>query len=226
MNYTTLPLPLERAPCGWFSTDDAGRLLALNASARAALGVERPVDGDGRPLLLASLLPPAARVIFATHLAPTLKLAGAVDEIHLSLRARDGTDLPVLLNAVRVLSVDGAVTEWTFLTIAARSSWESELLTARREAEQANRELAAAKARLEQTLAELQQSHWMLRKVAEVLPMCVRCGRVKSSDDGWESVAAFLRDHSGFLSHGCCPDCEAAWRQSLALDCRAVPSRG
>lgn len=97
----------------------------------------------------------------------------------------------------------------------------NELSVLARENARRGKELAAAKAQLQETLDELNRTHWHLRKVAEVLPMCAECGRVKPGDDEkWGSVADYLRENSLFLSHGCCPDC--AGRLLAGADCEAT----
>ena len=66
-----------------------------------------------------------------------------VEEIYVALRAKDGTDIPVLLNAVR-REVDGAfVSECVCLRMLRRHAYEDQLLQARRLAEESN----AAKAK-------------------------------------------------------------------------------
>lgn len=65
---------------------------------------------------------------------------------------------------------------------------------------------------------ELEQSHWRLKKIGELLPMCVQCGRVESGAAVWEDVKTFFQHHSEFLSHGCCPDCAARLSASWGLE--------
>jgi heme-degrading monooxygenase HmoA len=60
---------------------------------------------------------------------------------------------------------------------------------------------------LRQALADLDQSHWHLRKIQETLPICMYCGKVKTGDAQWEGVVEYLKANSLFLSHGCCPAC-------------------
>ena len=94
---------------------------------------------------------------------------------------------------------------------------EEELLAAKQALEAKTTELAAANARLQATLDELHRTHWHLRKIAEVLPMCAECGRVKPGDGEWASVADYLRENSLFLSHGCCPECAGKLQADLGL---------
>jgi response regulator RpfG family c-di-GMP phosphodiesterase len=55
---------------------------------------------------------------------------------------------------------------------------------------------------------QLDKSFWHLRKIQEILPICMDCGKVKTTDSGWEDVVSFLKNNSMFLSHGYCPECE------------------
>ena len=67
--------------------------------------------------------------------------------------------------------------------------------------------LRQAKEELEKALAELNESHWHLRKIQETLPICMYCGKVKTGEAQWEGVVEYLKENSLFLSHGCCPGC-------------------
>lgn len=93
----------------------------------------------------------------------------------------------------------------------------NELAVLARENARKGKELAATKRTLQHTLDELNRTHWHLRKIAEVLPMCAECGKVKPGDGEWESVADYLRQNSLFLSHGCCPDCVGKLQAGLGL---------
>lgn len=76
-----------------------------------------------------------------------------------------------------------------------------------RENEKNVKALAQAKEELEKALAELNQSHWHLRKIQETLPICMFCGKVETGEAQWQEVVEYLKANSLFLSHGCCPDC-------------------
>ena len=60
---------------------------------------------------------------------------------------------------------------------------------------------------LKEAYDQLDQSFWHLRKIQEVLPICMECGKVKTSESSWDEVVDFLKKHSMFLSHGYCPEC-------------------
>lgn len=59
---------------------------------------------------------------------------------------------------------------------------------------------------LERALDELNATNWHLKKIQEVLPICMECGKVKTASK-WEDVTTYLKDHAPFLSHGYCPIC-------------------
>jgi PAS domain-containing protein len=85
------------------------------------------------------------------------------------------------------------------------------------------KELERAKAELEQALRNLEGSYWHLKKIQEVLPICMDCRRVKAGTE-WEGVAQYLKEHALFLSHGYCPDCLAKALAKLGIQGReALP---
>lgn len=62
---------------------------------------------------------------------------------------------------------------------------------------------------LKEAYDQLDKTFWHLRKIQEVLPICVVCGKVKTADSSWEDVVNYLKKNSRFLSHGYCPECFA-----------------
>jgi PAS domain-containing protein len=91
----------------------------------------------------------------------------------------------------------------------------NELAVLSRESARRSRELEAARARLADTLAELESSYWHLRKIQEYLPVCMRCGNLKTGEAQWESVVDYLRSHEVFVSHGYCPTCAKVLEREL-----------
>ncbi|HWS86243.1 MAG TPA: STAS domain-containing protein [Pyrinomonadaceae bacterium] len=127
---------LNKAPCGFLSFADDGRVLAANSTLLGWLGYE---GGELHGRHFEAVLPPGGRIFYQTHFFPLLKLHGRAEEVYLSLRSRDGTDLPVLANAARVERGDSPVNDCVFVPMRQRRRFEDELLAARREAEEANR---------------------------------------------------------------------------------------
>ncbi|HYE94658.1 MAG TPA: PAS domain-containing sensor histidine kinase [Rubricoccaceae bacterium] len=125
---------LDTAPCGFFSVADDGTVLHANATLRALVGAD---DLVGRHL--DAFLSPGARIFYQTHVFPLLRVEGRADEIYLSLRDRQGGDVPVLLNAVRRARGGRPVSDAVVVPMRRRNQFESELLQARQAAEEANR---------------------------------------------------------------------------------------
>lgn len=83
-----------------------------------------------------------------------------------------------------------------------------------RENARRNKMLERAHEELRKAHEDLEKSHWHLRKIQEVLPICVMCSRVKTGEGHWDELIKFFKSNSDFLSHGYCPECGArAMRQ-------------
>lgn len=89
---------------------------------------------------------------------------------------------------------------------------------ARSALESAQRELATVNAEQAATLEALETSYWHIRRIRELLPICMDCGEVKTADDSWQHIREFLAASAltPFLSHGYCPACAA--RHLAAID--------
>jgi len=127
---------LRHAPCGLFTFADDGRVVHANAYLHGLLKVDegallgRPVD---------RLLTPASRVFHSSHFFPLLKLHGHADEVHLTFRASDGTDIPVTVSAVREADGDRPLNHCVATTMWRRHEFEKALVTARDAADAATR---------------------------------------------------------------------------------------
>jgi heme-degrading monooxygenase HmoA len=98
--------------------------------------------------------------------------------------------------------------------IAEESDLSSELISLNnefarltRENQQKNHELTKAQDELTRAIEERDRSYWFVRKVQEVLPICMKCHKVKTSSTSWDSLEDFFQKNTDFLSHGYCPQC-------------------
>jgi PAS domain S-box-containing protein len=131
---------MNTAPCGYAAFSDDGTIVEINQTLADMLGYRR-VEVTGWHI--DKVLPPGGRIFYHTYLFPLLKVQSAAEEIYLALQAKDGADIPVLLNAVR-REIDGVfVSECVCLRMIQRHAYEDQLLQARRLAEESN----AAKAK-------------------------------------------------------------------------------
>lgn len=96
----------------------------------------------------------------------------------------------------------------------------NELATLARERARRERELERTRAELNDALENLKSSFWHLQKLQEVLPLCMRCGRVKTDkDDGeWQTLVEYLKQNEILLSHAYCPSCTEAVMQEYDLE--------
>jgi heme oxygenase (mycobilin-producing) len=78
-----------------------------------------------------------------------------------------------------------------------------------RENDRKTKALQQSKAQLEQALIDLVQTQRHLANLQEVIPICMKCGKVKTGESRWEEVAAYFRRNNLSLSHGYCPSCGA-----------------
>lgn len=152
-------------PCGALEFGDDGRVADANATLLRDLGYSRdelvgaPVD---------SILPAAARIFMLTHLRPMLQLHGRVDEAYFAFRRRDGAELPVLANAVRLEHAPGTkpVNVVATIPIRRRGEFEQRLVAARRSAEDALRARSELLALKDAQNAELERIAARLRELA------------------------------------------------------------
>jgi hypothetical protein len=93
---------------------------------------------------------------------------------------------------------------------------QSKLLRLNNQVANLARDNAKKSAALEKALADLGHSTWHLKRLQELLPICVYCRKVRTGEDYWQSVEAYLEENADFLTHGICPDCLS--RMKLELD--------
>jgi diguanylate cyclase len=140
---------LDTAPCGFLSLTDEGVVRYANATLLQLLGYERAALLEQH---IGAILPAASRIFVQTHLLQLLRLHGRADELFLLLRASDGRDIPMLLNAVRRAEADGPVYDCALMAMFQRERYETELIQARKLARRALYER-------ERAMAELRRLH-------------------------------------------------------------------
>ena len=144
-----------------------------------------------------------------THVDPEHRAVPTVET--LGVRAYLG--VPIRLPGEHVLgslcAIDTVPHAWselereTLVELALSAEREFALeAAARREAERA--------ARAERTLAELERSHWHIRRLQELLPLCLECNQVHEPDGSWQPLVEFLARDGLLVSHGYCPECAPA----------------
>lgn len=79
----------------------------------------------------------------------------------------------------------------------------------RREAERASAAEKIAE-ELRRTMHELERSHWHIRKLQELTPLCMNCHKINRPTEGWEPLVDYLARDGLLVSHGYCPECAVA----------------
>jgi PAS domain S-box-containing protein len=121
----------ETAPCGYVSATPDGTLVRVNATFLAWTGYTREeLVGRRR---FQDLLTVGGRIYHETHIAPLLRMQGAVAEIAVQLRRKDGSRLPALLNSQVRVDAHGApaIVRTTVIDATDRRRYEEELRIAR-----------------------------------------------------------------------------------------------
>ena len=128
----------EEAPCGYLYTRPDGTLLRVNRTFLVWTGFARE-ELIGRRFQ--DLLSVGGRIFHETHLAPLLRMQGAVTEVSLDIVTRAGGLLPVLVNSVQKHDASGTplLNRTTIFNVTDRRKYERELQLARTRAEESAR---------------------------------------------------------------------------------------
>ena len=143
----------EHAPCGLVVTDKDGLLLHVNATACGLLGFA-PAELVGFRRIQ-ELMTVGARLFHHTHCQPVLQVRGSVGELQIDLRHRDGSRLPMLVNILRRKHEGQVRDEWALFMATERQSYERELRSARKAAEEALEARRGAESQLQAMNATL-----------------------------------------------------------------------
>ncbi|MFV8828196.1 SpoIIE family protein phosphatase [Alkalihalobacterium sp. APHAB7] len=155
---------LNFAPCGYLSITDDGTIIAVNQTLLDFLDYTRDELQDQHINLILSV---AARAFYQLYFFPLIKLEEKVEEMYISLRSSNGKDMPVLLNAKRQHRLGTFVNECVFMPMHKRNNYESELLEAKKLAEEALSDKNKALTDLERVLHTLENKQEELLKLNE-----------------------------------------------------------
>ena len=124
----------DRAACGLGRTTDDGVFLAVNGTFCGWVG-ESPDALVGKRRFQ-DLLTMGGRIFHQTHWMPLLQMQGSISEVKLEVRLADGSTLPMVVNALR-LERDGAMVHELAMFVARdRDKYERELVAARKRLEE------------------------------------------------------------------------------------------
>lgn len=125
--------PIDHAPCGLLQTDDAGLFRRVNRMFCSWLGYTADeLVGKRR---FSELLTAGGRIFHLTHWMPLLAMQGSLSEVKLEVVHRDGSKLPMVLNALRRDDGGVIVHELAAFIARDRDRYEQELVAAKRRLE-------------------------------------------------------------------------------------------
>jgi sigma-B regulation protein RsbU (phosphoserine phosphatase) len=154
---------LDHAPCFYFSCREEGILLRVNNTLCERLGYNQE-ELEGKSV--DQILTIASRIFRQTHFGPMLRLRGHAEEIFITLKTKDGEEVPILFNA-RQEQDDAGGYAHIGIEVQNRKRYEDEIIAARKAAEAAlqdNSVLTETKQELEKHLETLDQQMFQIRK--------------------------------------------------------------
>ncbi len=139
----------QNAPCGYITICNGGRILNANNTLLNWLDFKK--DEVVGKKTFQDLLGMGEKIYFESHFMPLLQLQEEVSEINLELRGNNNKRLPVLINAKKVQTDSGeqSLYRLSALDMTHRKKYESELIAARKEAEETTRLLKQVNENLE-----------------------------------------------------------------------------
>ncbi|HEY1217012.1 MAG TPA: ATP-binding protein [Bryobacteraceae bacterium] len=156
----------ESAPCGYVSTTSDGRIIKANRTFSEWTGYEQQELTAGMRFL--DLLTVGGKIFYETHFALLLAMHGQVDEIALDMACKGGRVVPTLVTARQKRNAAGEpiLNRLTVFNATERRTYERELLSARKRAEESAAELSRVNSELKQCNAELLRANDELAQFA------------------------------------------------------------
>jgi sigma-B regulation protein RsbU (phosphoserine phosphatase) len=145
----------DRAPCGYLTTLPDGLVVKANSTFLDLTGYS---EAEVMSMRLIDFLTPGGQIFHETHYAPLLRMQDSVRELALDMVRRDGSRLPVLLNASADRDATGMprVIRIAVFEATERRRYERELVKATETAQRAQREAESANGRRRDVIETLQ----------------------------------------------------------------------
>jgi phosphoserine phosphatase RsbU/P len=155
---------LNHAPCGYLTMSEQGNILSINQTLLKAL--DHNVDqliGQNFNLILSV----PARIFYQLYFFPLMHAKGLVEEMYITLEAKNGEEIPFLINAVKTNRNNRTLFECALIPIPQRSEYENELLMAKKDAESALIAMNKVNEELEIALKRLKMKRDLLLQLNE-----------------------------------------------------------
>ncbi len=154
----------DHAPCGLLVVTETGEIRRVNRTLCQWLLYE---TAELKTMTFQQLLTVGAKIFFQTHLSPLLRIQGSIAEVKLEVKRKDGTKIPVMLNAIEKVDSGEVLLHIAIFMATDRHKYEQELLLQRRKAEdlaasqtESQNQLALAQTRLRLALETARLYSW------------------------------------------------------------------
>lgn len=140
----------QQAPFGYLTTNSDGIIININETLLKWLDFSRDEVVHQKSII--DLLSVGSKIYFESHIMPLLQMQGEVSEINIEFKGNNSTKFPVIVNARRVQleSINESLYRFSVLSISQRKLYESELMKAKKLAEQTVHRLKEINQELEQ----------------------------------------------------------------------------
>ncbi len=123
---------LNKIPCGYLEFNDEGILTQVNNRTCNIFNyTEKQLINNH----IETILTPGAKIFYQTHLFPMLKMKKQVNEIYLTFQSKEGENIPVLINAERIVDNEEPINRCIVLQMERRSEYEDRILYDKKKAE-------------------------------------------------------------------------------------------
>ncbi len=133
----------KNIPCIYFSASEDGYITGVNESLCKYLKYSHD-ELMGQKL--ENIFTLSTRIFQQTHFYPLLQLKGHAEEIYITLKSKDGTHVPMLINAERIEEHGKLSFYFAGISVSKRKKFEDEIIAAKNAAEKALKENIALKA--------------------------------------------------------------------------------
>lgn len=157
---------LSMLPCGIVVLDAKNLILDVNTAFCSWFGYDK-AEVLHKPFSM--FFTPASKLLYLGHILPILHTSGQVEEKYLLLKTAANTELPVLVNAHKTEFGNEPVFVIAMMKMLRRHAIEEQLLSERRQAEQATAEKDILNQQLKNTQSELILKQQQLMQLNENL---------------------------------------------------------
>ncbi|MFD0672867.1 diguanylate cyclase [Cohnella sp. GCM10027633] len=197
-----MDIQLDHAPCGYFSISAEGIIRSANRTLADMLARERDELVGNH---IETFMSVTNKLFFHTYFYPVMQLHGQVSEIFLSLRARNGLDVPVLLNGVRQQRDGETFMDCVVVEMRKRLEHEKDIMQTKKKLEElyqqtneANMRLEALHEEYERKQRELMNVNHMLETMALTDPLTGLYNRRYFQESLLANIAMFHRSQAPF----------------------------